>query len=187
MTIASEAPGSTGTSIWKIDPSHTLVEFAAKHMMFTTVKGRFTGVQGTIYDHDEDPTRSSVEVEIDAASLTTGDEKRDAHLRSGDFLEVDRFPTITFKSTRIEVVGPDRLRVVGNLTIRDVTREVVLDTEVQGRGKNPYGLTVAGFSAQTEVNRKDFGLNWNVALEAGGVLVSDRLKIQVEVQAVEQS
>ncbi len=155
-------------------------------MMVATVKGRFTGVRGQIIDVGEDPSRSSVQVEIDAASIHTGDEKRDAHLRSADFLDVENHPTVTFKSTRVEERGKDRLRVVGDLTIRGTSREVTLDTEFQGRGKNPWGKEVAGFSAQTEINRKDFGLNWNVALETGGVLVSDRVKIALEVEVVKE-
>ena len=188
MTTANAfAPTQQQVTTWELDPSHTLVEFAAKHMMFTTVKGRFTGVRGTIVDAADDPTRSSVEAEIEAASLTTGDAQRDAHLRSPDFLDVETYPTITFRSTRVEPVSDRRFRVIGDLTIRGTTREVALDTEVHGHARNPYGRTVAGFSAQTEINRKDFGLTWNVALEAGGWLVGDTIKILLEVQAVQQA
>ncbi len=180
------SPAQTGTrTIWQIDPAHTLVELSVKHMMFTTVKGRFTGVRGTIVDVADDPTKSSVEAEIDAATVNTGEPQRDAHLRSPDFLDVEKYPTITFKSTRIEGTR-ERFKVVGDLTIRGTTREVVLDTTFNGTGKNPYGKTVAGFSAATEINRKDFGLTWNVALEAGGWLVGDGIKITIEVQAVKQ-
>lgn len=179
-------PGTTGLTTWKIDPSHTLVEFAGKHMMFTTVKGRFAVVDGTIRVHDQDPTQSSVEAVLDAASVATGDARRDDHLRSPDFLDAATYPTIAFRSTRVERAGEDRLKVEGDLTIRDVTRPVVLDVEVQGQGKNPFGKIVAGFSAQTQINRKDWGLSWNVALEAGGLLVGDQLKISLEVQAVRE-
>jgi polyisoprenoid-binding protein YceI len=172
-------------TIWALDPAHTLVEFSAKHMMFTTVKGRFTGFQGTIHDVADDPTRSWVEAELDAASLSTGDEKRDGHLRSADFLDVETHPKITFRSTRIEGTR-EHFKLYGDLTIRGTTREVVFDTEFQGTGANPWGKQVAGFSASGEVNRKDFGLTWNVALESGGVLVSDKIKISLEVQAVKQ-
>ena len=173
------------TTTWSIDPSHSLVEFSAKHMMFATVKGRFTGIRGTIVDHHDDPTKSSVEAEIDAASLTTGDPQRDAHLKSPDFLDVECYPTITFRSTRIE--GPrEHFKVTGELSLHGVTREVTLDTEFNGRGINPYGKEVAGFSASTQLNRKDFGLNWNVALETGGVLVGDTIKVNIEVEAVRQ-
>jgi polyisoprenoid-binding protein YceI len=184
---ASIAPQVEKTTIWQIDPAHTLVEFAVKHMMFATVKGRFGGVHGTIVDDAAGPSRSSVEVEIDAASIDTREEKRDAHLRSPDFLDVQNHPTITFKSSRVEHAGQDRLRVVGDLTIHGTTREVVLDTTINGRGTNPFGLEVAGFTAETTINRRDFGLTWNVALEAGGVLVGDTVKILLEIEAVKQS
>ena len=175
----------TRTTTWQIDPSHTLVELSAKHMMFTTVKGRFTGVRGTIVEHADDPTQSSVQAEIDAATITTGDPQRDAHLQSPDFLDVQDHPTITFKSTRIEGTR-ERFRLIGDLTIRGISREVALDAELVGRGTNPYGKDVAGFTATGQINRKDFGLTWNVALEAGGVLVGDVIKINLDVQAVRQ-
>jgi polyisoprenoid-binding protein YceI len=154
-------------------------------MMFTTVKGRFTSVRGLIHCADEaDPSCASVEAEIDAASIDTGDEQRDAHLRSAEFLDVERYPTITFTSTRVERVSADDLRVIGNLTIRGVTRDGILATTFNGRGKNPPGREVAGFTAATEINRKDFGLTWNVALETGGLLVGDKLDVLIEIQAV---
>ena len=183
---ASIAPQVETPTIWQIDPAHTLIEFAVKHMMFATVKGHFGSVNGTIVEDAADPSRSSVEVEIDAASIDTREEKRDAHLRSPDFLDVQNYPTITFKSSRVERAGQDRLRVVGDLTIHGTTREVVLDTTINGRGTNPFGLEVAGFTAETTINRRDFGLTWNVALEAGGVLVGDTVKILLEVEAVKQ-
>ena len=185
MTTPS-APTDTAVT-YRIDPAHSLIELSAKYMMFTTVKGRFTGVTGTIVEASNDPeTASSVDAEIDSASLSTGDAKRDEHLRSADFLDVTNFPRISFKSTRVEGSG-EQYRVIGDLTIHGTTRQVTLDTSFNGAGKNPWGMDVASFSAQTEINRKDFGLNWNVALEAGGVLVSDKVKIQLEVQAVRES
>jgi polyisoprenoid-binding protein YceI len=183
-TTASQL--QTRTSTWQIDPAHTLVELSAKHMMFTTVKGRFTGVQGTIVDHEDDPSQSSVQATIDASSISTGDAQRDAHVESPDFLDVEQYPTITFDSTRIEG-SRDHFKVHGDLTIHGVTRPVVMDTEFNGRGTNPWGKEVAGFTAPTQVNRKDFGLSWNVALEAGGVLVSDTIRISLDVQAVYES
>jgi len=175
---------SPATITYRIDPSHTLIELSAKHMMFTTVKGRFTGVTGTIVEAPHDPAGgSSVDVEIDAGSLTTGDEKRDGHLRSADFLDVEHYPTISFKSTRFDGSG-DKYKVIGNLTIHGTAREVALDTTVNGTAKNPFGKQIVGYTAETQINRKDFGLNWNVALEAGGVLVSDNVKVLLEVQAV---
>ena len=184
---ATTAPQVEKPTIWQIDPAHSLVEFAVKHMMFTTVKGRFGGVHGTIVDDAADPSRSSVEVELDAASIDTREEKRDAHLRSPDFLDVESYPTITFKSSRVEHAGPDRLRVIGDLTIHGTTREVVLNTTINGQGTNPFGQEVAGFTGETTINRRDFGLNWNMALEAGGVLVGDTVKILLEIEAVKQS
>jgi polyisoprenoid-binding protein YceI len=171
---------------WELDPAHTLVEFGVKHMMVTTVRGRFAGVRGTILADEAHPENSQMGAEIDAGTIDTGNEQRDAHLRSSDFLDVENFPTITFKSTRVDVLGGDHLRVVGDLTIRGVTREVELDTTVNGRGKTPYGTEVAGLSAATSIRRKDFGLEWNVALDAGGWLVGEDVKITLEVEAVKQ-
>jgi len=182
---STAAQTQTSPVTYQIDPAHTLVELSARHMMFTTVKGRFTGVRGTIVDEANDPTRSSVEVEIDAASISTGDVQRDAHLQSPDFLDVAQYPTITFRSTRIEGTRAE-FRLTGDLTIRGITRAVTLHVEFGGTGKNPWGKEVAGFTATGQINRKDFGLNWNVALETGGVLVSDTVKISLEVQAVKQ-
>jgi polyisoprenoid-binding protein YceI len=181
-------PRAGQCTVWDIDPKHTLVEFGVKHMMFTTVKGRFTGVRGTINCADEaDASRASVEAEIDAASVNTGEEQRDVHLRSAEFLDAERYPTMTFKSTRVERQDAERLRVLGDLTIRGVTHEVVLETTFNGMGKNPRGQEVAGFTAETTINRKDFGLTWNAALESGGLLVGDKLEILIEVQAVRTS
>jgi polyisoprenoid-binding protein YceI len=173
------------TTIWQIDPSHSLVEFSVRHMMVSTVKGRFTGVRGTITDVGDDPSRSSVDIEIDAASLTTSDDRRDGHLRSADFLDAETYPALTFKSKRISG-SRDAFTVVGDLTIRGETREVSLEVSFNGTGTTPYGTTVAGFSASTKLNRKDFGLNWNVALETGGVLVGDQIKVEIELEAVKQ-
>lgn len=184
--MASASP-SVGVTTWHIDPAHTLVEFSVKHMMFTTVKGRFTGVRGTIRLDEANPTNSYVESEIDAATITTGDERRDAHLQSAEFLDVEKYPTITFKSTRVEVLDSERARVMGNLTIHGVTREVTLDTEYTGRGTTPFGTEVVGFEARTTINRKDFGLIWNVSLESGGVLVGDTIKIEIQVEAVREA
>ena len=173
-------------SVWKVDPSHTLVEFSAKHMMFTTVKGRFNKIETEVDWDETDVTKSSVVAKIDAASLTTGDEKRDGHLRSADFLDVENHPTLTFKSIRVEAVGDNEYRVYGDLTIRDITKPVTLQTSLEGYGKSPWGTTVAAFEAHTEINRKEWNLNWNVALETGGVLVSDKIKIEIHVELIKQ-
>ena len=185
MAMRSESPSATKT-VWQIDPAHSQIEVSARHMMVTTVRGRFKGVQGTLTLDEADPSRTSVEAEIDASSLDTGDEQRDTHLKSPDFLDVEHNPKITFKSTRVEPQGQEKAKVYGSLTIRGVTREIVLDTELTGFGKNPWGKEVAGFEARTSINRKDFGMVWNVALETGGVLVGDTFKIEVNAQLVKQ-
>ena len=188
MTTQSESTATT-RSIWKLDPNHTLVEFSGKHMMFTTVKGHFKNVNGTIVLDEADPSRSSVEVEIDASTLYSGVERRDTHLKSPDFLDIQNYSVITFKSTRVEPESNDHAKVIGDLTIRGVTREVVLDTELTGRGKMPMpgAPETVGFEARTQINRKDFGLTWNVALETGGLLVGDIIKIEIAVEAHKQS
>jgi polyisoprenoid-binding protein YceI len=184
MTHSSAPAVSPSATVWEFDPAHSLVEFSARHMMVATVKGRFTTVRGRIVDVADDPARSSVEVEIDAASIDSRDERRDGHLKSADFLDVEHFPSITFTSTRVEPLGGDRLRLTGDLQIRGVSRPITFEASLNGRGKTPYGTEVAGFSAEAQLNRKDWGLNWNVALEAGGVLVSDQIKVAIEIQAV---
>jgi polyisoprenoid-binding protein YceI len=180
------SPATTGQTTWELDASHTLVEFSAKHMMVTTVKGRFTDVKGTITTDFADHSKGSVDVTIDAATIDTRDEKRDGHLKSPDFLDVANFPTITFKSTRVLVQDATHLNVVGDLTIHGVTKQVELDTELNGEGTTPYGTHVAGFTATTKISRKEFGLNWNVALETGGFLVGDEVKISIEGEAVQK-
>ena len=188
--VATSAPQiqTQAQTVWQIDPTHSLVEFAVKHMMFATVKGRFTGFAGRIVTEGDDPTRGSVEVEIDSDTVDTRDEKRDQHLRAGDFFETETHPNITFRSTRVESVdGISRFRVIGDLTIRGVTREVVLDATFNGRGTNPWGQEVAGYSVETEINRKDYGVEWNAALEGGGVLVGEKVKITLELEAAKQA
>jgi polyisoprenoid-binding protein YceI len=171
---------------WKLDQAHSQITFIVRHMMITNVRGRFETFDTKVDWNEADPTRSSVEVTIDVASINTRDAQRDGHLRSPDFFDAEKYPTITFKSKRIEKIDDARGRIVGDLTIRDVTREVVLDAEFSGQGKNPYGMTVAGFTTTTKINRKDWGLNWNVALETGGWLVGDEIKIEVELELIKQ-
>jgi polyisoprenoid-binding protein YceI len=175
------------TITWNIDAAHTLVEFAAKHMMITTVKGRFADVRGTITIDDARPDHSAVEVTLDAKSLDTRSEDRDKHLRSAEFLDVAKFATLTFKSRRIEGASNQQgksFKVTGDLTIRGVTREVTFVTTYEGRGRDPWGGERVSFSADTKIDRSDFGLTWNAALETGGVLVSNEIKIHIDVQAV---
>jgi polyisoprenoid-binding protein YceI len=175
---------------WQIDASHSSVEFAVTHMMFTTVRGRFKKLTGTILVNDDNPDRSSVEVEIDATSIDTGAPDRDQHLRSADFLDVENFPTIVFQSKRIEGAHAkpgDRFRVGGNLTIRGRSVFVTLEATFNGVGKDPWGYLSAGFNASTEIDRRDWGLEWNRALETGGVLVGHTVKVQVDVETVQEA
>jgi polyisoprenoid-binding protein YceI len=172
---------------WIIDPSHTRAEFAVKHLMISTVRGQFTDINGTVDFNEKDPTKSKVDVQIGVASILTRDEKRDAHLKSPDFFEVEKYPYMTFKSKRAITIDPLHGKLVGDLTIRDVTHEVTLDVDYAGQAKTPWGTTSAGFTATATINRKDWGLNWNVALETGGVLVGDEVKINLEVEIVKQA
>ena len=177
---------STAT-VWAIDPAHTLVEFSAKHMMITTVKGRFTDVTGEIRMDETNPDLSSVNAELGVASINTGVEQRDGHLRSADFLDADNFGKITFTSSKvdgaIDRVG-DEFKLTGDLTIRGTTKPVTLTVTFDGRGKDPWGGERASFSATGKIDRRDFGLTWNQALETGGILVSNEIKISIEAQAV---
>jgi polyisoprenoid-binding protein YceI len=184
----STTPASTASAVstWTIDPAHSVVELAVKHMMFSTVKGRFQNVAGTISLDEGALANSSVSAQIDAASISTGESNRDGHLRSADFLDVESFPSISFVSTGVIPRGGSSFVIVGDLTIRGVTQEVSLEAELAGKGADPWGGQRAGFTATTAINRKDFGLTWNQGLEAGGVLVSDQVKITLEIQATQQ-
>ena len=170
---------------WTIDPSHSTVEFVAKHMMITTVKGRFAEFEGTIAADETNLADSSVDVTMQAATIDTRSEQRDAHLRSPDFLDVETYPEVTFRSTRVEGTK-DEFQLTGDLTIRGVTRPITLDVTFEGEGKDPWGGTRASFSAKGKFDRRDFGLTWNVALETGGILVSNEVKINIEAQVVAQ-
>ncbi len=189
MSTVQEQVSNTGTTIWKLDPNHSLVEFSAKHMMITTVKGRFGSVSGSIVVDEKNPDRSRVEAEIDAATLDTRTEQRDQHLRSADFLDVANHPTITFRSRKVEGTSRepgDEFKIVGDLTIRGTTREVTLNAVYEGRGNDLWGGERISFSATGKIDRRDFGLTWNQALETGGLLVGNDIKISIEVQAVRQ-
>lgn len=180
---ATETAVEVTPGTWQIDPSHTSVEFVARHLMVSKVRGRFTDVNGTV-TIAENPLESHVEVEIGTASISTGDEKRDGHLKSADFFDVEQFPTISFRSTAVRPAAKGDFELDGDLTINGVTRPVTLDLEYAGEVSDPWGGTRIGFSASTEVNRKDWGLQWNVALETGGWLVSDKATINLEIEAV---
>jgi len=172
------------TTRWNIDATHSGINFSIRHMVVSKVRGRFAKYSGTLDIDDTDLTRSVVDVTIDASSIDTGTAQRDEHLRSPDFFDVAKFPELRFHSRRIEKLDEERYRIAGELTIRDVTREVNLDVEYGGRGKDPWGNQRMGFTAKTSIDRKEFGLKWNQLLEAGGVLVGDRVDIDLEVQAV---
>ena len=172
---------------WKIDSAHSEINFTVRHMMISNVRGRFENFAGSVEFDLENPKNSSVEVEINADSINTREPQRDAHLKSADFLDVETYPHIVFKSTEIEVLGENTGRIHGNLTIKDVTRPVVLDVTYAGQAKSPWGATSAGFTASTKINRKDWGLTWNVALETGGWLVSEEIKIDLEMEIIKQT
>ena len=172
------------TRDWNIDPTHSDVHFSVRHLVVSKVRGRFAKFNGTLRLDDDDLARSAVEATIDAASVDTGTAERDAHLRSADFFDVEKYPELRFRSTRVEKVGDDRYRVAGELTIRDVTRPVSLDVEYGGRAKDPWGNERVGFVAKASLDRKDFGLGWNQVLEAGGDLVGDRVELELDIQGV---
>jgi polyisoprenoid-binding protein YceI len=176
----------TGTTTYAIDAAHSQVGFSVKHMMFSTVRGNFRGFEGTVEVNHDNPANSSVNVTIDASTITTGDERRDEHLRSGDFFEVAMYPTITFKSTSIDYRNDDNFTINGELTMHGVTAPVKIKAEKTGEGTNPWGVDVAGFEGTTEINREDFGLTYNAALEKGGVLVGREIKINLELEVAKQ-
>ena len=169
---------------WNIDASHSNLQFSVRHMVITKVRGAFRSYRGTLeLDEQDNLALGKVDVSIDAASIDTGEPKRDEHLRASDFLDVAAHPTLRFQSRAISRQG-DRYRVTGDLTLHGVTRSVVLDAEFQGRGKDPWGGQRAAFSAKTTIDREEFGLTWNQVLEAGGVLIGTKIEIEIEVQAV---
>ena len=171
-------------STWKIDPVHSVAEFKVRHLMISNVKGHFTSLSGVLHLDESDVTKSRVEASIDAASIHTREEQRDAHLKSADFLDAEKYPTISFKSRKIEADG-EEAKVTGDLTIHGVTKEVVLKVEgPTAEGKDPWGNIRIGASASTKIKRSDFGLTWNAVLETGGIMVGDDLKIEVDVQMI---
>ncbi len=174
------------TSTWVVDSAHSAGEFSVRHMMISPVRGPFKITEGQIVINEENQTASSVTATIDPKSLNTREEKRDAHLQSGDFFEAEKYPAITFQSTRVEKVSDTDWKVFGNLTFHGVTKEVTLDVEEGGEIKDPYGKQRRGFTAETTINRSDWGVTYNAALEAGGVMVSDKVKITLDISAIRQ-
>jgi polyisoprenoid-binding protein YceI len=172
---------------WDFDLSHSSVSFHVRHLMISKVHGRFASWTGTLELDEQDLTKSRLEVTIDAASVDTKEPKRDDHLRSADFFDVEKYPTLTFTSKEIKRAGDDRYLVAGDLTIHGITKAVTLEVEGGEQVKDPWGDTRTGFSAKTQVNRKDFGLTWNLALEAGGFVVGDKIEIGLEIEAVKKA
>ena len=185
MSTTTAAPTQTSTTTWNIDPAHTSVEFKVKHMMIANVKGHFSKISGVLTRNESDPAKDRIEATIEAGSIQTRDEQRDAHLKSADFFHVEKFPTLHFRSTGVSVVGGGELSVEGDLTIHGVTKKVIFAVEgPTPPAKDPWGNTRIGLSASTKINRKDFGLTWNAALETGGILVGDDITITLDAQFV---
>jgi polyisoprenoid-binding protein YceI len=180
-TTTPEVAAATGT--WELDVPHTRFAFAAKHAMVSTVHGQFGIFDGELVLDGENPENSRVSINIDPSSIATGADQRDDHLRSADFLDVEKYPSIKFVSTGINYEGGNDFVVTGDLTIKDTTRSVEFPVELQGTTTDPYGTEKIGFEGSTTISRKDFGLTWNVALEAGGFLVGDKIKITLDVEA----
>jgi polyisoprenoid-binding protein YceI len=172
---------------WQIDSAHSDITFSVRHMMISKVRGRFTDFSGTVNFDEDIPTNTSVHVEINAASIDTQEEDRDNHLRSADFLDVENYPKLIFVGKEVKQTSDNEGKLIGDLTIRGVTKEVVLDVEYAGQAKSPWGTYSAGFYGSTEINRKDFGLTWNQTLETGGILVGDKIKIEIDLEIVKQT
>lgn len=170
---------------WQIDFTHSQIQFSIRHMMVSKARGTFDEFAGTVALDAEAPERTTVDIHIKAASINTRDAQRDGHLRSADFLNADQFPELRFVSSRVERTGDVLARLYGDLTIRDVTRPVVLDVEFNGQAKSPWGTTSYGFSASTKINREDWGLTWNAALETGGWLVGKEISIDIELELIQ--
>jgi polyisoprenoid-binding protein YceI len=178
-------PDLTGT--WDLDPAHTRLGFAARHAMVATVRGNFAVFSGVLQLDQAEPAKSSAEVEVDAASITTGTQTRDDHLRSADFLDADNHPKIIFRSTHAEATDdPEVYKLHGELVIKGASRPVTLDLEFQGSSPDAYGNTRAGFEGRTTINRKDWGLTWNQAIETGGIMVGEKIKIELDVSAIKR-
>lgn len=184
MATTTTNPASTIT--WKLDPAHSSAEFKIKHMMISHVKGGFTGISATLIEDKNDPTRSTVEASIDIGTINTGDPQRDAHLKSTDFFEHEKHPHMTFKSTRVEKKSEGEYKVTGDLTLHGVTKAVTFNVEGPSTPtKDPWGNTRIGLSATAKINRKDFGLSWNAALETGGFLVGDEVQITIDAEFIQ--
>lgn len=187
-TTVTAATQSSKPTQWNIDPAHSAAHFSVRHLMISNVRGEFTKISGSALVNSADHTKSSVEITIDAASINTREPQRDEHLRSADFLDVAKYPTLTFRSKRIEPLGPEEFKVTGDLTIHGVTKEVTFDIEGPTPPvKDPWGNVRAGITAAAKINRKDFGVAFNALTETGGVVVGDEVKITIEAELIQQA
>jgi polyisoprenoid-binding protein YceI len=183
--MATSPATSAALTTWKIDPAHSSAEFKVKHMMISNVKGSIKGITGELQEHATDASLSSIDATLDVSTLSTGDAQRDGHLKSADFLEAEKYPTIHFKSTNVQPKGPGEYVVTGDLTVHGVTRPVTLDVEGPSQQhKDPWGNTRIGLEATTKINRKDFGLTWNSTLETGGILVGEEVHITIDLEFI---
>jgi len=179
---------ASGQSIWEIDPAHSAAQFSVRHMMVSTVRGTFEKMSGSVLWDGNDFTTASVEVAIETASITTREPKRDAHLKSADFFDAEKYPTLTFMSTAIEAAGPGKAKMTGDLTLRGATRRVMFDVEGPTPAiKDPYGYIRVGATATTRINRQDFGVSWNALLDAGGVVVGDDVTITIDIEIMRKA
>lgn len=172
---------------WNVDPAHAEIGFAVRHLMISTVRGRFGSVTGTVLADEENPKNSKIDVSVDVTSIDTRQEMRDNHLRSADFFDAANHPTMHFVSKRIEGNVPENFKIIGDLTIRGNTHEATLNASLEGRGMDPWGNERAGFSATGKIDRREFGLQWNQAMETGGVVVGDEVKLSIDVELVKQA
>lgn len=184
--MATQSDYTKLTGNYTLDPSHTLIGFVARHAMVTKVRGSFNEFSGSVRVDGANPSNSSVELEVQVASIDTRNEDRDGHLRSNDFLKIDEFPTLTFRSTGVTPTGDDTFDVTGDLTIRGVTKSVTVPFTYEGEALDPFGNTRIGFEGATVINRKDFGITWNAALETGGVLVGEKVTLELEISAIKE-
>jgi polyisoprenoid-binding protein YceI len=183
--MTATASTAAGVTTWKIDPAHSHAEFKVKHMMISNVKGSFSGITGALNLNDADPAHSTVEASIPVSTLSTGDAQRDGHLKAPDFLDAEKFPTFNFKSTNVTRHAPGEHKVAGELTLHGVTQNITFEVEGPSEpGKDPYGNLRIGLSATAKINRKDFGLSWNAALETGGVLIGDDVFLTLDIQFI---
>jgi polyisoprenoid-binding protein YceI len=185
LAILVSAPIEAATSTWQIDPQHTAAQFSVRHMAISTVRGQFSSVKGTVQIDDTDVSKSIVDVTIDVTSVDTREPKRDAHLKSPDFFDAAKYPEMIFKSTKVEKTADGKLKVTGNLTIRGVTKEVILDVDgPTAPVKDARGMQRAGLTATTKINRQDYGVKWNAAMDNGGVVVGDEISIVIDLEMV---